>query len=106
MLANETGFKIAFEFESSPIAWNTLVQNSRNMEQKSHFTASMGEVSDWASIRVSSAELVSETSSVEQANKWAVWANERMDERVAQYLHLDFWLFWPIVSSERTINIC
>ena len=36
-------------------------------------------------------------SSVEQANEWAVKVNERMDERVTQYLRLDSWLFWTIV---------
>ena len=24
-----------------------------------------------------------------------------MDERVAQYLHMDFYLFWPIVGGEE-----
>ena len=29
----------------------------------------------------------------EQANKWAVRVNERMDKQVVQYLRLDPWLF-------------
>ena len=29
----------------------------------------------------------------ERANEWAVWANERTDMRVAQYLRPDSWLF-------------
>ena len=32
-----------------------------------------------------------------RANEWAVQANERMDERVAQYFSLYSWLFWPTV---------
>ena len=31
--------------------------------------------------------------------KWAVRANERADERVAQYFSLYFWLIWPTVPS-------
>ena len=46
---------------------------------------------------VSAAERMSEASRMEQANESAVQANERMDEQVAQYVHLDSWLFWPIV---------
>ena len=32
------------------------------------------------------------------ANERVVRVNERMDELVAQYLHLDFLFFWPIVD--------
>ena len=39
----------------------------------------------------------SEASSVELSNDWAVRGNERMDEWVNQYIHLDFWLFWTTV---------
>ena len=35
----------------------------------------------------------------ERANKWAVRVNERTDERVAQYLRPNFWLFCPTVRS-------
>ena len=38
-----------------------------------------------ASERMSAAERASEASSAEQANEWAVRANERADERMAQY---------------------
>ena len=48
-----------------------------------------------ASERVSAAEGVSEASIPEQANEWAVRANERTDEWVAQYSNLFSWLFWP-----------
>ena len=47
--------------------------------------------------RVSAAELASEESSAEQMNEWAVRANERTDERVAQYSNLYSWLFRPTV---------
>ena len=46
---------------------------------------------------MSAAECGSEASRVEQANEWAVWANKRTDERLAQYLHLGFWWIWPTV---------
>ena len=46
---------------------------------------------------MSAAEGASEASSPEQANEWAVRANERTDERVAQYLRLDSCLFQTIV---------
>ena len=36
-------------------------------------------------------------SSLEQTNKWAAQANERTEERVAQYFNLDSWLFWTVV---------
>ena len=42
---------------------------------------------------MSAAERASEASRAEQANESAVQANERMDERVAQYLHLDSCLY-------------
>ena len=59
---------------------------------------------------------MSEVSSVEQSNEWAMqaneWvvrANERMDEQVAQYLHLESWLFWTIVERHvgpaNTFNV-
>ena len=44
---------------------------------------------------MSAAERVSKASSVKQAYKWAVQANKRMDEQVAQYFC--FWLIWPTV---------
>ena len=53
-------------------------------------------MSEW----VSAAEYASEVSSGEQANDWAVRANKWTDEQVAQYLHLDFWLFWPTVHRQ------
>ena len=38
-------------------------------------------------------------SSAKQANEWAVRVNEQMDERVAQYLCPNSWLFWTIVDQ-------
>ena len=35
---------------------------------------------------------------VEQANKWAVQANEQ--KRVTQYLRLNFWFFWTSVHGK------
>ena len=37
----------------------------------------------------------------ERANEWAVRANEKMDQCMAQYFHLDSWFFWTIVASEH-----
>ena len=51
-----------------------------------------------ASQRVSAAERATKASSTEQAHEWAVHANERIDEQVAQYFSLYFWLFWPTVQ--------
>ena len=48
---------------------------------------------------MSAAEGASEASSPEQANELAVRANERTDERVAQYFSLYSWLFWPTVRQ-------
>ena len=48
---------------------------------------------------MSGAERASKASRVEPANERAVRANKRTDERVAEYLRLDFWLFWLIVSG-------
>ena len=62
----------------------TMVENGKEHRQNSklinHFPTSEG---------------VSEVS--EQANEWAVRANERMDERMAQYFSLYFWLLSTIV---------
>ena len=57
------------------------------------------ERSEWASERVSAAEGASEASSPEQANEWAVRANEQTDERVAQYLLLFSCLFHTTVRQ-------
>ena len=48
--------------------------------------------------RVSAAKGASEASSPEQANEWAVRANERTDKRVAQYYSLYSWLLSTIVK--------
>ena len=50
---------------------------------------------------MSAAEGASEASSPEQANEWAVRANEQMDERVAQYLRLNSCLFQ---TTEQRLN--
>ena len=65
----------------------------------------MSEVSERASERVSAAERASEASSAEQVNDWAVQANERTDERVAQYYNLYSWLFWPTVHSRIVARV-
>ena len=57
--------------------------------------------SEWVSI----AECMSEVSSVEQANEWAVWANERTDEWKAQYFHLGFWLIGPTVGWSLSLAV-
>ena len=54
---------------------------------------------------MSAAEGASEASSPEQANEWAVRANERMDERVTQYLRLDSWLIQTTVRRHRESSI-
>ena len=36
-----------------------------------------------------------------QANEWAVQANERKDEQLAQYSNLYSWLFWTTVHREN-----
>ena len=46
---------------------------------------------------MSAEERASKASRKEQANEWAVQANERMDERVAQCLSIDPWLFQTTV---------
>ena len=78
-----------------------MVQNRKKHRKNSHliihFPTSEG-VFKWSS----AAERASKASSAEQANKWAVRANEQADERVAQYLQLDSWLFWTI----ELIEIC
>ena len=50
------------------------------------------EVKDWAQRSAQAKQVV---------NKWAVRANKRMDERVAQYFSLYSWLFWTIVHWEH-----
>ena len=42
---------------------------------------------------MSAAEYHSKACSAEQANELVVQANEQTEERVAQYIHLDLWLF-------------
>ena len=50
--------------------------------------------SEWVSKRTN------EASSAEQANERAMRVNERTHEWMAQYLHLDSWLFWtPVLLS-------
>ena len=56
------------------------------------------EQSEQASKWVGAAERACKSSRAEQANEWAVQANERMDEQVAQYCSLYSWLFWTMVQ--------
>ena len=61
-----------------------------NFVTANHFPPSSGaseRSSDW----MSTAERASKARRAEQANEWAVQANEQTDERVAQYLRLDSW---------------
>ena len=77
----------------------TMVQNgnkSKNSHLIIHFPTSL-RMSEWASKWVSAVKRTSKVSSAEQANEWAVRANERTDERVTQYLRPESWLFCPIV---------
>ena len=53
---------------------------------------------------MSAAEGANEASSPEQANELVVQANERTDERVAQYLRLDSCLFQTIVRCPQRIK--
>ena len=40
-------------------------------------------------------------------HRWSMRANERTDERVAHYLHLDSWFLWPIVRCQLpTLFLC
>ena len=56
-------------------------------------------VSKRASEQMSAAERARESSSPKQANEQAMRANEQTDERVAQYLRLDSWLFRTTVTT-------
>ena len=49
-------------------------------------------MNEWAQQRVE--ERASEASSEEQANEWAVRANERTEERMAQYSTRQFHIIW------------
>ena len=55
--------------------------------------------------QVSAAERASKASSAEQANEWAVGANERTDKRVAQYFNLGFWLIWTIAPLQKISGV-
>ena len=57
-----------------------------------------GQASKW----LSAAERASKASIAEWTNEWTVWANEWMDKRVAQYLHLDLMI---ILAHSGTWNI-
>ena len=61
-----------------------------------HFSTSLAE-SKQVSEGVITAEHASGVSSAKYANERGVQVNKQMDEQVAQYLHLDCWLFWAIV---------
>ena len=41
-----------------------------------------------------------------QTSEWCERTDERTDERVAQYLRLDSWLFWPIVTCQFYCVYC
>ena len=64
------------------------------------------ERSEQASEGMSTVERASNASRAEQANEWAMQANEWMDKRVAQYFSLDSSLIWPsaccVVSPEES----
>ena len=74
--------------------WGGVVEGKFTIHDALWFrTASTDTMSEW----MSAAGGESEASRGEQANEWAVRANERMDEQVAQYFSLYSWLFWPTV---------
>ena len=52
---------------------------------------------------MSAADCASKASSAEQANEWAVQANEQTDEQMGQYLRLDLWFFWIIEESCQSV---
>ena len=68
---------------------STMVQNRKKTHKNSNLM-----------IRFSMGEEVSKASRAEQAKEWAMRVNEQIDKRVAQYLRLNSWLFWPIVQRE------
>ena len=69
-----------------------------------HFPTSLG-VNEWAIKRarkqMNSTGRLSEASRAEQANEWVVRTNKQTNERVAQYLCPNFWLFWTTVDGHR-----
>ena len=75
-----------------------MVENRKNTDKIAIQSFTVPRAREWAK-RASAAEGASEASSPEQVNKWAVQANERTDERVAQYFSLYSWLFSTIVAS-------
>ena len=58
--------------------------------KKNSFPWTRERVRERANERMSAAERASEASSAERANEWAVRANERVDEQMAQYLRPDY----------------
>ena len=73
------------------------MKSTRSFPDKNLFPMSSG-ASEWASERMSAVERASETSSTGQAKEWAVLANERAEERMAQNsTRVDFTVILPNV---------
>ena len=76
---------------TTKINLDTVIQDTLKIGQRySTVPRAKERVRERANERVSAVERASEARHAEQANEEAVRANERADERVAQYLQLDF----------------
>ena len=84
---------------SKPYHWGTKPGHFETSIIPFPTSEAVSKVSERASEQVSVAE---GASSPEKANEWAVRANERTDERVAQYLRPNSWLFCPTVLRWET----
>ena len=78
------------------IGWNRLRSTRSCRGQKPPFPRAREWESEQANKRLRAAERASEASRAEPANGWALRANKWTDERVAQFLRLNYWLSWTI----------
>ena len=82
-------------FVPSSFHRSTMGQNQVIVRHQKFNFPQAREWAKWAS----AVEGASEASSPEQAKEWAVRANERTDERVAEYFSLFSWLYWPTMQT-------
>ena len=89
--------KVVIRFH--PLLWHYGSEWKKKHRKIAIQSFAVSRAREWANW-VSAVEGASKASVLEQGDEWAVWVNERTDERVIQYFSLDSWLFWPTVYWE------
>ena len=112
LLVLDTAAKVREHRQTDFMRWrppkrrqDTMVQNrKKNTAKVAIYSFTLPRAWKWVSEQASEwarrSSQAQRSTQAKWASEWVVQANKRMNERVAQYLRLDFWLFWTIVQEK------